>query len=85
MFSKQIGKTIEVYVDYMFFKSLKAANYVEHLKGAFTILLEYNMKLNAVKYSFGVSSGQLLGYLITRQGIEANPTQLEGVIKIPVP
>lgn len=43
------------------------------------------MKLNLAKCSFRVSLGQFLGYLITKRGIEVNPTQLEGVIKIPIP
>lgn len=72
-------------MDGMLVISLKATNHIKYLKEAFTILEEYNMKLKPAKCSFGVSSGQFLGYLITRQGIEANPTQLEGVIKIPVP
>lgn len=38
MFSKQIGKIIEVYVDDMLFKSLKMTNHVEHLREAFAIL-----------------------------------------------
>ena len=33
------------------------------------------MKLNPVKCNFGVISGDFLGYIVTQQGIEANPKQ----------
>ena len=31
------------------------------------------MKLNPTKCTFGVVSGEFLGYLVTERGIEANP------------
>ena len=38
MFREQIGKTMEVYIDDMLVKSLKAANHIVHLEEAFGIL-----------------------------------------------
>ena len=37
------------------------------------------MWLNLEKCAFGVSSGQFLGHIVTKHGIEANPTQLESI------
>jgi len=34
------------------------------------------MKLNPEKCSFGVPSGEFLGYLVTKRGIHANPKQM---------
>ncbi|XP_022889065.1 uncharacterized protein LOC111404501 [Olea europaea var. sylvestris] len=31
------------------------------------------MKLNPLKYTFGMASGQFLGYIVNQRGIEANP------------
>ena len=38
------------------------------------------MKLNPTKCTFGVASGEFLGYLITERGIEANPKQITALI-----
>ena len=37
------------------------------------------MRLNAEKCVFGVGAGKFLGYLITNQGIEVNPDQIDTV------
>ncbi|GKE59204.1 hypothetical protein Tco_1498389 [Tanacetum coccineum] len=37
------------------------------------------MKLNPKKCSFGVEEGPFLGYLITKQGIKANPSKVKAV------
>ena len=40
------------------------------------------MKLNPEKCTFGVASGKLLGYLVTRRGIEVdpNPDQISAIL-----
>jgi len=41
----------------------------------FQVLCHCGMKLNPKKYVFGVWSVKLLGFMISSQGIEANPEQ----------
>ena len=41
IFSKQIGKTMEVYVDDMLVKSKKAEDHIKHLGEMFEILRKY--------------------------------------------
>lgn len=43
------------------------------------------MKLNPAKFSFGVSSGKFVGYIVTQRGIEANPEQIRAIHVIPSP
>jgi hypothetical protein len=43
------------------------------LKETFDNLDRYKLKLNPTKCSFGVSAGQLLGFLVLARVIEANP------------
>ena len=43
------------------------------------------MKLNPEKCSFGVPSGEFLGYLVTERGIEANPKQIAAFIDMSSP
>ena len=49
MFQKQIGASMELYIDDMLVKSVKAELHITHLVKAFQILKSYNMKLNPAK------------------------------------
>ena len=44
MFSHQIGRNVEVYVDDMLVKSKEEANYLDDLKETFSTLHKYNLK-----------------------------------------
>jgi len=85
MFAEQLGRTMEVYIDDMLVKSTHAAEYVSHLQQCFDVLNKYNMKLNPAKCTFGVTSREFLGYLVTQRGIEANPKQISALINLPSP
>ena len=77
MFQKQIGTTMEVYIDDMLVKSTTAEIHIAHLFEAFQILRNYNMKLNPAKCAFGVSAGKFLGFIVNHRGIEANPNKIK--------
>ncbi|WZZ03192.1 hypothetical protein YC2023_089113 [Brassica napus] len=85
MFSKQLGKTMEVYIDDMLVKSLKAKDHMSHLEECFAQLNSHNMKLNPTKCRFAVASGEFLGYLVTYRDIEANPKQINALIEMASP
>ena len=80
MFQKQIGTSIEVYIDDMLVKSVKAELHITHLIEAFQVLKSYNMKLNPTICAFGVSSGKFLGLTVNSRGIEANPDKIKVVL-----
>ena len=82
MFQKQMGTTIEVYIDDMLVKSTTAELHIAHL---FQILREYNMKLNPAKCAFGVSTGKFLGFIVNNRGIEANPDKIKAMLDMPSP
>ena len=73
---------MEVYIDDMLAKSSKANDHVLQLQECFNILNKYGMKLNPTKCTFGVASGEFIGYLVTEteRGIEANPKQIDALI-----
>ena len=73
MFSKQLGRTMEVYIDDMLVKSSRASDHVLQLQECFNILNKFGIKLNPTKCIFGVASGEFLGYLLTEE--ESKPTQ----------
>ena len=85
MFQKQIGASMEVYIDDMLVKSTTAELHIAHLSEAFHILREYNMKLNPAKCAFGVSAGKFLGFIVNNRGIEANLDKIEDVLDMPPP
>ena len=58
MFTHQIGRNVQVYVDDMLVKSLREDDHLNDLKETFNTLRSYNMKLNPNKYAFGVTIGK---------------------------
>ncbi|XP_056860130.1 uncharacterized protein LOC130508574, partial [Raphanus sativus] len=63
MFAGQLGKTMEVYIDDMLVKSSAGEDHISHLRECFDILNKYDMKLNPTKCTFGVPSGEFLGFI----------------------
>ena len=80
MFQKQIGTSIEVYIDDMLVKPVKAELHIAHLAEPFQILKNYNMKLNLTKCVFGVSTGKFLGFMVNSRGVEANQDKIKAVL-----
>ena len=76
---------MEVYINDMLVKSLRAIDHLSHLKECFKTLNEYRMKLNPAKCTFGVTSDEFLGYVVTQRGIEANPKQITATLDLPSP
>ena len=85
MSSHQIRRNVEVYVDNMLVKSKDEANHLDDLKETFSTLCKYNMKLNPAKCIFVVASGKFLGFMVSQQGIKANPDKVEAIIEVKSP
>ena len=85
MFQKQIGASMEVYIDDMLVKSTMVELHIAHLVEAFLILKEYNMKFNPAKCAFGVSAGKFLGFIVNNRGIEVNSDKIKVVLDMPSP
>ena len=62
----------QVYVDDIVVKSKKAETLIDDLRETFAALDEYQIKLIPKNCAFGVPQGELLGYLLSARGIEAN-------------
>ena len=85
MLQKQIGPTMEVYIDDMLIKSTTAELHVAHLSKAFQIMRNYNMKFNLAKCAFSVSAWKFLGFIVNHLGIEANPDKIKAVLDMSSP
>ena len=66
MFSKQIGRNMEVYVDDMMVKRREAKTHLVDLQEAFDTLTRYRMKLNPAKCLFRVSSRKFQGVMVSQ-------------------
>ena len=76
---------MEVYIDDMQVKSVKAELHVDYLAEALQILKDYRMKLNPIKCAFRVSVGKFLGFNVNSQGIEANSEKIRIVLDMQPP
>ena len=65
MFAQQIGRNVEVYVEYMLVKSLCEDEHLSDLQETFDTLRVYNMKLNPSKCVFGVTVGKFLRFMVS--------------------
>ena len=61
MFSKQIGRNMEVYINDMLVKSKEELAHLDDLKETFVTLKQYQMKLNPSKCVFWGSFREILG------------------------
>jgi hypothetical protein len=82
---EQIGRNIEVHIDDIVIKTVKADSLLDDLRETFANFNRYSIKLNPKKCSFGVPTGQLLGYLISERGIEGNLEKIQASINMQLP
>jgi hypothetical protein len=76
----QIGRNIQVYIDDVIITTRKEESLIDDLKETFDHLDRYKLKLNPAKCSFGVSVGQLQGFLVSARGTEANPEKIQAIL-----
>jgi hypothetical protein len=76
-FGDLIRDRVEVYVDDIMVKTKRGSTLVEYLTLVFYKLRATRTRLNPKKCVFGVSTGKLLGFLVSHQGIEANPEKIK--------
>lgn len=79
IFKYFLGITIEFYTDDIIVTSKCKEDHLKYLQQVFDRLNHFNMKLNANKCIFGVTSVKFPGYMVTNQGIEAVPAKLRVV------
>uniref|UniRef100_A0A2N9IKL0 Uncharacterized protein n=1 Tax=Fagus sylvatica TaxID=28930 RepID=A0A2N9IKL0_FAGSY len=80
-----IHHEIEVYVDDMIAKSRTAQDHLTDLRKLFQRLKKYQLRLNPNKCAFGVTSGKLLGFIVSGRGIEIDPAKVQAIRSMPAP
>ena len=79
IFHDMIHKEIEVYVYDVIIKFCQSLDHLTHLRKFFDHLCRYNLKLNTTKCIFGVLAGKLLGFIVSRRGIELDPSKIKAI------
>ncbi|GKV32500.1 hypothetical protein SLEP1_g41100 [Rubroshorea leprosula] len=85
VFRAQIGQNLEVYVDDIVVKSLKAEDHLADLEETFNNLKKNRMRLNPAKCIFGIESGKFLGFMISWRGIEVNLEKIRAITEMEPP
>ena len=81
MFTCQIGRNVQVYVDDMLVKSIWEDDHLDDFKETFDTLRSYNIKLNPNKCAFGVITRKFLGFLVSQRGIRVNPNKVKAIME----
>jgi hypothetical protein len=84
-FADQLYQNVEAYVDDVVIKTRNFDDLIADLEETFSSLRRFWWKLNPTKYVFGVPSGTLLGFIISNQGIEANPMKITTITDMEAP
>ena len=85
MFTYQLGRNVQVYVDDMLVKSVRENDHLSDLQETFNTLRSYNMKLNPSKCVFGMTAGKFLGFMVSQRGIEVNPEKVRAILELEPP
>ena len=56
-----------------------------NLRKLFKRLRKYRLRLNPTKCTFGVKSGKILGFIVSRKGIEVDPEKVKAILEMPEP
>lgn len=85
IFGTQISQNIQVYIGDMISLSNVASNHIIDIQEIFDNVKKHKMRLNPAKCSFGITSRNFLGFLISQRGIQAGPSQIRAITEMPVP
>ncbi|KAK1670786.1 hypothetical protein QYE76_058945 [Lolium multiflorum] len=81
----QIAKNVQVYIDDVVITAKQGSSLIDDMRETFDNLDKFRLKLNPTKCSFGVPARELLGYLVSARGIEANPEKIQAILTMRKP
>lgn len=78
-------KTMEDYVDDALVKSAKCNTHLQDLGPILDCMEKFSLRFNLKKCTFGITSGNLLGYIISAKGIKVDPEKVQEIMDMPPP
>ena len=85
LFHDMMHKDVEVYVNDMIVKSRDRADHLAALQRFFERIRQFRLRLNPKKCTFRVTSGKLLGHIVSERGIEVDPENIQAILDMPAP
>ena len=85
LFHDMMHRDVEVYVDDMIVKSRDMADHLAALQRFFERIRQFRLRLNHKKCNFGVTSGKLLGHIVSERGIEVDQEKIRAILDMPAP
>ena len=70
---------VVIYLDDVIVFSGSDDEHLEHLQKYFQKCRKFGMSLNPKKYLFSLEEGKLLGHIVSKQGVEIDPTRVEAI------
>jgi hypothetical protein len=80
MFTPQIGCNVEAYIDDMLVKSMTEKGHIDDLGETFDTMRRVGVKLNPKKSFFGLAGSKLLGFVVSKRGIEIHPSKSKAIL-----
>ena len=78
-------RDVEVYVDDMIVKSRDRADHLVALERFFKKIRQFRLRPNPKKFIFKVTYGKLLGYMVSKKGIEADSDKIRVILDMSAP
>ena len=76
---------VEVYVDDMIVKSVTRGGHITNFRKFFERIKKYKLRLNPNKCTFGITTGKLLGHMVSSRGIEVDLIKIKAILQMPLP
>ena len=80
-FHDMMHRDVEVYVEDMIVKSRDRADHLAALQSS--LRGHFRLRLNPKKCTFRVTSGKLLGHIVSERGIEVNLEKIIAILDMP--
>ena len=82
IFVGYIGTIVEVYIHDMMVKTMEDEKLLTNFETVFGYLCKHIMRLNPQKYAFVIEVRKFLGFMLTHQGIDANPNKCQVILEM---
>jgi hypothetical protein len=80
-----LAAIILAYLDDLTARSKKRTQHIDDLRIIFQWCRQYNIRLNPLKCVFYVTTGHLLGFIVSQSGITVDPLKVKVITEIPPP
>lgn len=81
VFQPYIKRLVLVFFDDILIYSLSLEDHVQHLLTVFKTLREHSLFAKRSKCSFGQSTIEYLGYIITKEGVATDPSKIQAMVE----